>query len=236
MAITRMPAPAVPVYRSKKDSVLDALRAAILSGEIKPGQRLVIDELASHYGISAIPVREALQQLQADGLVTIQPHVGATVTLIEPNLVNEIFDLLEAFELLSTRRACERMTAADYAQVEALLAEMDGAMDDLDRWSAMNARLHLFICDCAGMALAKSMLAKVLDHWNRLRKVYLIQVHSKRVHQSQKEHWQMLRAMKAKDFARLDAVVREHNRAARDAYTSRLPPALGADAAKERAQ
>lgn len=236
MAVTRIPASAVPVYRSKKDSVQDALRAAILSGDIKPGQRLVIDELASHYGISAIPIREALQQLQADGLVTIQPHVGATVTGIEPNLVSEIFDLLEAFEVVSTRRACERMTATDYAQIEALLTTMDGAMDDLDGWSAMNARLHLFICDCADMTLAKSMLAKVLDHWNRLRKVYLIQVHSKRVHQSQKEHWQMLRAMKAKDFARLEHVIREHNRAARDAYTSKLSRALGADASQERIQ
>src|SRR5690242_5219433 len=95
------------VFRSKKDAVLDALRTAIIKGAFKPGARLVIDELAAHFGTSAIPVREALQQLQAEGLVIIQPYAGATVTLIEANLIVEIFELLEAFELISGRAACQ---------------------------------------------------------------------------------------------------------------------------------
>ena len=98
-------APQRPLYRSKKESVLDALRSAIVGGQYLPGQKLVIDEMAAQFGISAIPIREALQQLQADGLVKIEPHVGATVTPIESNLVEEIFDLLEALELMSARRA-----------------------------------------------------------------------------------------------------------------------------------
>jgi DNA-binding GntR family transcriptional regulator len=219
-------APPRPLFRSKKESVLDALRGAIISGQYRPGQRLVIDELAAQFGISAIPIREALQQLQADGLVKIEPHVGATVTLIEANLVEEIFDLLEALELMSARRACARMTADQFRQLESIISQMDGMLADLDAWSAMNVRLHTFVCECANIPLAQSMLVKVLDHWNRLRKVHLKEVHAKRASVSQKEHWQILRAMQARDTDLLERVIGEHNRAARDAYTAELNRAL----------
>ena len=219
-------APQRPLYRSKKESVLDARRSAIVGGQYRPGQKLVIDEMAAQFGISAIPIREALQQLQADGLVKIEPHVGATVTPIESNLVEEIFDLLEALELMSARRACARMTADQFKELEAIVAQMDGMLDDIDAWSAMNVRLHIYICECANIPLAQSMLVKVFDHWNRLRKVHLRDLHAKRAQMSQKEHWQILRAMKAGDTERLERIIGEHNRAARDAYTTALNRAL----------
>lgn len=230
MAVPPPPAPTLlpprPLFRSKKESVLDAIRSGIINGQYRPGQKLVIDEMAAQFGISAIPIREALQQLQADGLVKIEPHVGATVAPIEANLVEEVFDLLEALELMSARRACKRMTAAQFDELEAIVSKMDGMLDDLDAWSAMNVRLHTYICECADIPLAQSMLVKVLDHWNRLRKVHLKEVHAKRAHMSQKEHWQILRAMKAGDTDRLEHVIGEHNRAARDAYTAELNRAL----------
>ena len=219
-------APPRPQYRSKKESVLEALRSAIVSGQYRPGQKLVIDEMAAQFGISAIPIREALQQLQADGLVKIEPHVGATVTPIEASLVEEVFDLLEALELMSARRACVRMTADQFKELEGIVSQMDGMLDDLDAWSAMNVRLHIYICECANIPLAQSMLIKVLDHWNRLRKVHLKEVHAKRAYLSQKEHWQILRAMQTGDTGLLERVIGEHNRAARDAYTTELNRAL----------
>lgn len=216
-------------FRSKKEVVLEALRTAITRGVFRPGERLVIDELAMQFGVSPIPVREALQQLQAEGFVEIQPHIGATVTRIEAGQIIELFDLLEAFELISGRAACERMTKEDFARMEAMLREMDHLEDDLDAWSAANVRLHQFICDCAGMPLVKSMLTKALDHWDRLRRFYLTDVFRNRVHAAQREHWQMWRAMRTCDVERLEQVVRDHNRAARNAYTERFQRALERD-------
>jgi DNA-binding GntR family transcriptional regulator len=218
------------VFRSKKDVVLEAMRASIAGGVFKPGERLVIDDLAAQFGISPIPVREALQQLQAEGFVEIQPHVGATVTRIEAGQITEVFDLLEAFELISGRAACGRMTKDDFARMEAMLREMDGLEKDLDAWSEANMRLHQFICDCAGMPLVKSMLTKALDHWDRLRRFYLNDVFKHRVRAAHREHWQMLRAMRTCDVERLEQVVRDHNRAARDAYTKHFQRALQRDA------
>lgn len=216
-------------FRSKKDAVLDSLRAALAQGVFKPGERLVIDDLAAQFGVSQIPVREALQQLQAEGFIEIQPHVGATVTRIESGQITEIFELLAAFELISGRAACGRMTKDDFAHMEAMLREMDTLEGDLDAWSAANMRLHQYICDCAGMPLVKSMLTKALDHWNRLRRFYLNEVFAHRVHAAQKEHWQMLRAMRSCDVARLEKVVSDHNRAASAAYAEHFEKALRKD-------
>lgn len=224
---TSRPTPSLqPAFRSKKEAVLDLLRSSIAQGAFKPGEKLVIDELAARFGVSQIPVREALQQLQAEGFVEIEPYVGATVSRIEAGIIVEIFELLEALELISGRAACQRMTKDDFAHMEAILVEMDVLEDDLEAWSAANMRLHRFICDCAGMPLVKSTLVKALDHWNRLRRYYLNDVFAHRVRAAQKEHWQMLRAMRACDIDRLEKVVRGHNQAARTAYTDRFHAAL----------
>jgi DNA-binding GntR family transcriptional regulator len=219
-----------PAFRSKKDAVLDLLRNVIADGTFKPGERLVIDELALRFGVSPIPVREALQQLQAEGFVEIQPYVGATVSRIEAGIITEIFEVLESLELISGRAACKRMSKEDFAQMEAMLVELDALEADLDTWSETNMRLHRFICDCAGMPLVKTMLTRALDHWNRLRRYYLNDVFAHRVRAAQKEHWQMLRAMKTCDVARLEKIVRAHNQAARAAYTDRFHAALQREA------
>ncbi len=230
--IRRSPSPGISasVFRSKKDAVLDSLRSAIAQGIFKPGERLVIDELAAQFGMSQIPVREALQQLQAEGFIEIQPHVGATVTRIEAGLITEVFELLEALELISGHAACKRMGKDDFVRMEAMLREMDALEPDLEAWSAANVRLHQYICDCANMPLVKSMLTKALDHWNRLRRYYLNDVFAHRVHAAQREHWQMLRAMRSCDVERLEKVVCDHNQAARDAYTDYFHAALKRDA------
>src|SRR6476661_204776 len=108
-------------FRSKKDAIYDTLHAAIVSGELAPDTRLVIDDLAAQMAVSPIPVREALQQLQADGFVVIEPYVGVTVTQIRASLVEEIFALLEATEVTSGRAACLRMTEDDLSEVERIL-------------------------------------------------------------------------------------------------------------------
>jgi len=216
----------IGAFRSKKEAVIDALRGAIIKGVFKPSERLVIDDLAAHFGTSAIPVREALQQLQAEGLVTIQPYVGATVTPIAAGLITEIFELLEALELISGRAACQRMDEQAFAHFETQLRSMDLLENNLDSWSEANVRLHQFICDCAAMPLVKSMLNRVLDHWNLLRSYYLNDVFAHRVHAAQEEHWQMFQAMRARDDAWLARIVREHNRAARAAYSEQFQLAL----------
>lgn len=215
-------------YRSKKEFAYDTLRAAILNNDFAPGDRLVIDDLAQELGVSPIPIREALRDLEADGFVKIQPYVGATVTLIHTNLLVEIFQLLESLEVISGRAACARLTGDDFDALEAMLKEMD-ALTDPDTWSAHNTRFHQYICDRAEMPLVRDMMTHVLSHWERLRSTYLKDVFATRLTVSQAQHWQMLDALRSCDIDTLERIARDHNRAALEAYAAQLKAKLGED-------
>src|ERR1700674_422115 len=111
--------------RSKRELVIETLRKAILDRELTPGTRLVIDDLAKQLGVSPIPVREALQQLDSDGYVVIEPYLGARVAPIEVESVIEVFSLLETMEVVSSRAACQHMSDADFGVLERILLKMD---------------------------------------------------------------------------------------------------------------
>ncbi|MDQ3397244.1 MAG: GntR family transcriptional regulator [Deinococcota bacterium] len=209
-------------YRSKKDYVYGSLRAEILSGCRKPGSRLIIDDLAAELGVSPIPVREALQGLQADGYVVIQPYVGAKVAEMQIDSVHEIFALLEAMEVVSGRAACERMTDQDLGTLEEIISRMDGLVDDPEAWSRENLALHEFICTCAGSFLTEALLRKAMEHWDRLRRYYFADVFTHRVRQSQEEHREILTALRSRDLAVVERVIRVHNQQALAAYVTHL--------------
>src|SRR5689334_12445834 len=100
-------------FRSKNEIVYQLLRQALVNGDYKPGERLVIDQLAVEMGVSQIPIREAIRQLEADGFVTIEPYAGATVSDLNANFIFEVFALLENIEVICSRTACRCMTSAE---------------------------------------------------------------------------------------------------------------------------
>ena len=132
--------------RSKKDLVIAEIREAILNGELAPGTRLVIDDLAEKLGVSSIPVREALQQLHADGYIVFEPFVGARVAEIAAESIVEVFTLLEAMEVTSSRLACGRLAPEELAELETIVAHMDTLISDAEAWSRENRHFHELIC------------------------------------------------------------------------------------------
>ena len=136
--------------RSKKELVIENLRNAILNRELIPGTRLVIEDLAKQLGVSPIPVREALQQLDADGYVVIEPYLGAKVAPIESESVIEVFSLLETMEVVSGRAACQHMSDSEFDVLEAILLKMDSLLSEPELWSMENRHFHSFVCDKSG--------------------------------------------------------------------------------------
>lgn len=215
--------------RSKKDVVLEQLRNAIIDGVLKPGQRLVIDELAGNFGVSPIPVREAIQQLQAEGFVNLQMHASAIVSPITPQLLDEVFAILETCELVSARALVGSMTPDQDAQLRRHLMTLDGLVEDLDGWQSANLELHQFICDVAGMPLVRNTLTRTLDHWNRLRRIYLRDVYNLRLKPAQIAHWDMYRAITKGDQAALERATCGHLRVSREQYARELARVLSID-------
>lgn len=144
-------------FRTMQDTVVAALRARILRGELKPGQRIIERVIANELEISKTPVREALTQLEGEGWVKITPHKGAIVTALSLKELREIYLVRIHLEGLATRLAAERMTEATLEKLRELVATMAplGA-DRIDDFMTLQAEFHsvfyrssehLILCD-----------------------------------------------------------------------------------------
>ena len=213
------------VFRSKKEVVYDLLRENILQGKYKPGSRLVIDELAATLGVSQIPIREAMRQLEGDGFVTIEPYVGATVAQLNADFIFEVFALLEHLEIISSRAACVVMTDDDLRQLADMIEQMESSVNDPSQWSSENKGMHLFICRCAKTTLVLKMMEKVLDHWDRLRLHYLNDVFGNRIQAAQADHKRILAAFYTRDPDEVERVIYQHNQDALSSYIHHLQSA-----------
>ena len=186
--------------------------------EMQPGDRLIIDDISRQLGVSHIPVREALHQLQSEGLVVNIPHTGATVAPISPNDVSEVFSLMEGLERIALRFAATRMTPEDLVLLRASVQEMDDAAanDDGERWGSLNSRFHREIARIADMQLLREFTDRTLDQWDRLRRYYNIL--SGRIGSAQQQHHEILKGLEENDLDRLENLATTHNREALDAY------------------
>jgi DNA-binding GntR family transcriptional regulator len=213
------------IFRSKNEVVYDLLHQAIIQGDYRAGARVVIDDVAAKLGVSQIPVREALRQLEADGFVTIEPYVGATVTEIGADLVFEIFALLETMEAICSRAACRCMSEDEIQRLDELVQQMDACIAEPESWSMLNKEFHLLICDFAHTGLIKEMMRKVLDHWDRLRLHYVKDVLGHRLEMAQLEHRQIMVAFRNRDAQEVEQLIRTHNQNALAAYNNYLQAA-----------
>jgi DNA-binding GntR family transcriptional regulator len=159
---------------SRTEAVLDAIKRAILAGELRPGQSLVETELAQLLGVSKTPVREALKTLAGAGLVTMSAYRGATVRAIDPASAAAIYDLRLLLEPEAVRRAVGRGGAeaglsrtspsqaspsqASWASAHAALQASDAATDQAQR-SLANREFHRALY----LACGNTLLVKTLD-------------------------------------------------------------------------
>jgi len=108
-------------HQPLRDQVRDHLRDRIVTGKLQPGDRMVERELAAEYGVSRIPVREAIRILESEGFVSVVPRRGVVVRRMQERDIDELFDVREALEVLAARRATERATKPELRQLEKAL-------------------------------------------------------------------------------------------------------------------
>lgn len=139
------------IHPSLKEVVTERLRQAIFEAHCKPGTHLAEQTLADQYGVSRGPVREALLQLEQEGLVRILPRRGAVVTEISPREAWEIYSLRGHLEGLAVRDAATRWQAAHSQALAGLLADMErlGPSDWFDA-IALDQQFHHVIVEAAG--------------------------------------------------------------------------------------
>lgn len=131
-----------PIARTIKESLVEYLRDEIVRGNLVPGQRLRQDELAETYGVSTMPIREALRELEAEGLVTITPHRGAEVTQLTADDLEDIYEIRVVLEGMATRLAVPRLDAAALATLERCIREMDNQGVEVASLVRLNHEFH----------------------------------------------------------------------------------------------
>jgi DNA-binding GntR family transcriptional regulator len=211
-------------HQTKQAFVYRALHQALLSCAIQPGERLVIDDLAKRLGVSIIPVREALQMLQAEGLVVNVPHVGAAAAALSRDSIVDVFTVLEGLEVVATRFLAERGSPEAVHALEPIVRDMDAAAEDgrHEDWADLNTRFHLTISAETGLPLLREMTERLLGRWDRIRRYYFNGVLSHRIRAAQLEHRDILSALEERDPARAQSEVQQHNRRALEAYLKYL--------------
>lgn len=216
-----MSAPPAP---TKQRLVYETLRADIVGGALAPGQVLVIDALAKRFGVSIIPVREALRQLQAERLVEIRPHTGVRVTPVEIGSLDEIFALLGALETTSALAALPKLGEADLRALDGLLEELQAAATrgDSAAFEAANRVFHLLPCRIARFPRAQDMLQALFGEWERLHRLAFRDAVPPDLHQANREHEAIVQAFRRGDAAALAGAVRRHNVTAADHYRGLL--------------
>lgn len=200
-------------FQTKQALVYHTLRDAIMQARLEPGERLVIDDIAKRLEVSPIPVREALQMLQSERLVEHKAHVGAVVSPLSAEDAREIFALLEALETAVFTAAVEHATAANAAELGALVERMRVAKDD-EKWMELNHRFHRTFAEIARMPRALEMLDRVSGEWERLRRHRFREAGHPETTAADCEHQAMVAALVAKDLPALEKLVRTHNRTA----------------------
>ena len=127
------------VRRLTSDHVAERLRGMIFSGALRPGERLRQNEIAAELGVSRLPVREAVQVMERDGLVVVEPHLGAFVAPFDAQVIHDHFEIVGLVQGVAARRLAERGDPELLAQLEAITAEIRAAREP--------ARVHQLTLD-----------------------------------------------------------------------------------------
>jgi DNA-binding GntR family transcriptional regulator len=162
-------------HRTLSSAIAERLRQEILNGSHRSGEQLRQDALAETYGVSRIPVREALFQLEAEGLVQIVPHKGAIVTTLSPEEINDVFDLRALLEPRLFRHSIPALTSEDFQLLDKLQLKFATAIQvqDLAAWGKINAELHTALYSRAQLPQTATIVAGLLQKSDRYTRVQL---------------------------------------------------------------
>ncbi|MFK0195130.1 GntR family transcriptional regulator [Kitasatospora sp. NPDC090308] len=164
-------AKSLPPVKSKADLAYESLHRAIADGDLKPGERVNMDELSRALGVSKIPIREAVKRLESDGLLVTRPHAGPVVAGVDAAEMRGVFLAREAIEALVAELAAARITEDRLAELADVQARMTAALDagTTERMAELNSRFHGVLAEAAGYRVLAELTDQLLLTVRRYR-------------------------------------------------------------------
>jgi DNA-binding GntR family transcriptional regulator len=197
---------------TKQERVYDALRERILSGAYGPGYRIVIDALADEFSVSALPVREAIRRLEAEGLVVYRPNAGAQVAPADPSVFEEEMTVLALLEGLATALAAPELGKDGIERMREINRRMAEAMERLDSlgFGRLNQEFHAVIYEKCPNGALLTLLRDVSRRLDAIRRTVFVQI-PYRGAASLKEHAELIDLIeKGAPSAEIESVARAH--------------------------
>jgi len=194
--------------RTTSREIQDKIAGAIGDGEFLPGVSLVEAALATKFGVSRIPVREALRALEQDGLVIHVPSKGRFVAPLSTQDVEEVFFLREVLEITAARLAYERVPDEELVELSRLLDSLTPDLSPRQDYFAADASVHDVIARNAGNRRLLAMLQLLNSQIERARRTAAMQ--QNRLGKSVKEHKDIVEALKLRDLPLVEARLRVH--------------------------
>jgi len=209
--------PTKPNLLTKQQAAYQYLRRGILEGRLGPGDRIVIDHIARDLEMSAIPVREAVGQLEREALVETRPHAGAVVTDVPAQAIDEIYTLLEVLEIGACRLALPTLDDGTILAMSALATRMEQTRN-VQRWTALDRAFHEAIPQAAGLGRIEEWLARTGEDWQRLRRLRLTRTTRETLLEADTEHRQYLELLRQRRLPPVEKWLRQHYRNALARY------------------
>lgn len=158
-----------------RDVVFNTLRQAILTGELKPGERLMEIHLANKLGVSRTPIREAIRKLELEGLVTMIPRRGAEVAQITEKSMNDVLEVRRAMDALCVELACDRITPEELEQLKEACDAFETAVKtrDVKKIAQADVALHDIILRATGNQRLIQLVNNLSEQMYRYRFEYI---------------------------------------------------------------
>ncbi len=193
--------------KTTSELIAEKIRNSIIIGEYESGEPLKQDVLANNYGVSKIPVREALYQLKTEGLVDFANNRGSVVSSLSNSEVEEIYTMRIALEQIALKRAIPNILPANKIAAESVLKLIDTTVNPLD-WAALNWEFHASLYKAANMPKLLNTVAILHNNVSRYLLLYLKKMNFQDT--SQEEHWALLEACSTGKTEQALGILRQH--------------------------
>lgn len=197
---------------TKSASIYQELKRKILEGILEPGTHLVIKQISSEYGISDIPVREALKELNAEGLVETIPHVGSKVAAFSQKNIKDMLEMRECLEPFAAELAVDNASPEVIALLEKCFLDSLQALakNDIRKYGDLNKAFHRLIIESSGNQVLINTIFEMIESEKRMRMVF--QIFPEVLSDSSKEHGEMLKHLKEKNRHAMGTLMLQHKK------------------------
>lgn len=213
-----------PVERplTLRERIVDFIKDAVVTGRLKPGERVPEQEIAESFGISRTPIREAFRQLESEGFITVTPRKGAVVSPITDKDVSEFYEIKSLLEGFAARTACLTLTPKEIKRLETLNAQMEkyAERDDVKGFFKLDNQFHDTFLKACGNEKLCVLIHQLVQQFERFRITALAL--PGRMRDSVRQHFEIIEAFKTGNTVLVETLVKANAERGRDVLVEEI--------------